>query len=205
MWAVTVPPVVFQCRLQKLEFLQWNSSVGHFQLRFSSGIPVRGCFQFFQWCSNVPCKYSLGRPVVCQCTLGQPVTFQWHSSVHWTSQCTLAQGKGLLNYGSFFKLSATYFLYLTKTDRIPCTINMAIWCFSVYATVQMMYLGREQELWPSWTCQQRVRIEMFLKLCCFHYFLAFSTYLQLSAWKNGEMVFHLNNKNLKQSFTIQIT
>ena len=27
---VTVPPVVFQCRLQKLEFLQWHSSVGCF-------------------------------------------------------------------------------------------------------------------------------------------------------------------------------
>ena len=50
--------------------------------------------KFFQWCSSVPCKYSLGRPVVSQCTLGQPVAFQWHYSVHWTSQCTLAQGKG---------------------------------------------------------------------------------------------------------------
>ena len=30
-WAVTVPPVVFQCRLQKLEFLQWHSSVGCFK------------------------------------------------------------------------------------------------------------------------------------------------------------------------------
>ena len=50
--------------------------------------------KFFQWCSSVPCKYSLGRPVVSQCTLGQPVAFQWYSSVHWTSQCTLAQGKG---------------------------------------------------------------------------------------------------------------
>ena len=32
--------------------------------------------KFFQWCSSVPCKYSLGRPVVSQCTLGQPVAFQ---------------------------------------------------------------------------------------------------------------------------------
>ena len=31
--------------------------------------------------------------MVSQCTLGQPVAFQWHSSVHWTSQYTLAQGK----------------------------------------------------------------------------------------------------------------
>ena len=39
-WAVTVSPVVFQCRLQKLEFLQWHSSVWLFQLSFSSGVPV---------------------------------------------------------------------------------------------------------------------------------------------------------------------
>ena len=39
-WAVTDPPVVFQCRLQKLEFLQWHPSVGRIQLSFSSGIPV---------------------------------------------------------------------------------------------------------------------------------------------------------------------
>ena len=94
-WAVTVPPVVFQCRLQKLEFLQWHPSVGRIQLSFSSGIPVWGCFNYvFQWCSSVPCKYSLGGPVVSQCTLGHAVAFQWHSTVHWTSQCTLAQGKG---------------------------------------------------------------------------------------------------------------
>ena len=36
--------------------------------------------------------------MVSQCTLGQPMTFQWHSSVHWTSQCTLAQGKASLCY-----------------------------------------------------------------------------------------------------------
>ena len=39
-WAVTVPPVVFQCRLQKLEFFQWHPSVGRIQLSFSSGVPV---------------------------------------------------------------------------------------------------------------------------------------------------------------------
>ena len=76
MWAVRVPQVVFQCRLQKLDFLQWHPSVEHFQLRFSSGIPVWGCFKFFQWFSSVPCKYLLGRPVVSQCTLGQPMAFQ---------------------------------------------------------------------------------------------------------------------------------
>ena len=76
---------MFQCRLQKLEFLQWHPSVGRIQLNFSSGIPVWGCFNKVF-------------PVVSQCTLGQPVAFQWHSSVHWTSQCTLAQGKGPLVY-----------------------------------------------------------------------------------------------------------
>ena len=39
-WAVTVPLVVFQCRLQKLEIPQWHSSVGLFQLSFSSCVPV---------------------------------------------------------------------------------------------------------------------------------------------------------------------
>ena len=55
-WAVTVPPVVFQCRLQKLEFLQWHPSVGRIQLSFSSDIPVWGCFNYVF-------------PVVFQCTL----------------------------------------------------------------------------------------------------------------------------------------
>ena len=46
------------------------------QIPFQCGAVSNKCFQ---WCSNVPCKYSLGRPVVSQCTLGQPATFQWHS------------------------------------------------------------------------------------------------------------------------------
>ena len=89
---------------------QWCSSVGC--KSFSSGIPVWGAFnlvspvafqcgavftKFFQWCSSVPCKYSLGRPVISQCTLGHPVAFQCHSSVHWTSQCILAQSNGFLS------------------------------------------------------------------------------------------------------------
>ena len=67
------------CRLQKLEFLQWHPSVGQFQLSFSSGVPVypANIRWYAQWYPNV-----------------QPVVFQWHSSVHWTSQCRLAQGKG---------------------------------------------------------------------------------------------------------------
>ena len=60
MWAVTVPPVVFQCRLQKLEFLQWHSSVGLFQLNLSSGVPV------------YPTRI---RSVA-----------QWYPSVHWVNQ-----------------------------------------------------------------------------------------------------------------------
>ena len=49
---------------------------------------------FVQWCSSIPCKYSLGRPVVSQCTLGWSVVFQRNSCVHWASQCTMAQGTG---------------------------------------------------------------------------------------------------------------
>ena len=75
-----------------LQSLQW--CVGYNNQSFSSGIPVWGSFKYvFQCCSSVPSRYSPGRPVVTQCTLGQSVAFQWHSSVHWTSQCTLAQGK----------------------------------------------------------------------------------------------------------------
>ena len=73
-WAVTVPPVVFQCRLQKLEFIQWHPSVGLFQLSFSSGVPVyhesNGCVA-----SGIPMYTgsTSGIPVAFQCTLDQPV------------------------------------------------------------------------------------------------------------------------------------
>ena len=50
--------------------------------------------KFFQWCSSVPYKFPLGRPVVSQCTLGKPVAFQWHSGEHCTSQFKLSQSKG---------------------------------------------------------------------------------------------------------------
>ena len=66
--------------LQWSEFLQWHSSVGQFQLSFSSGVPVYPAL-FARSPSGIP--------------LGQPVVFRWHSSVHWTSQFTLAQGKGI--------------------------------------------------------------------------------------------------------------
>ena len=93
MWAVTVPPVVLQCRLQILEFLQWHPSVGPFQLSFSSGIPVR-LFQL-NLSSGVPvCSASIRLVAQWYPTLGHPVTFQLHSSVHWTSQCILSQVKG---------------------------------------------------------------------------------------------------------------
>ena len=59
-WAVTAPPVVFQCRLQKLEFLQWHPSVGLFQLSFLSGVPVYPAS--IRWVA------------------------QWYPSVHWVNQ-----------------------------------------------------------------------------------------------------------------------
>ena len=58
--AVTVPPVVFQCRLQKLEFIQWHSSVGLFQLSFSNGVPAYPAS--IHWVA------------------------QWYPSVHWFNQ-----------------------------------------------------------------------------------------------------------------------
>ena len=81
MWAVTVPSVVFQCRLQKLKFLKWHSSVGHFQLRFSSGIPVWDCFNkvfpaVFQCTLQVFAGSPSGIPVYTGSTSGIPVAFQ---------------------------------------------------------------------------------------------------------------------------------
>ena len=78
---VSVSPVASQCGAVSTTFAQWCSSVGENCQRFSSGIPMWGSF-----------KYVF--PVVFKCTLGQPVAFKWHSSVHWASQCTLSQGKG---------------------------------------------------------------------------------------------------------------
>ena len=77
-----------------LQSFQWCSSVGCNIQSLFSGIPMWDTF--FQWCAGVPCKYSLGRPVDSRCALGQPVAFQWHSTVYWTSQCTLVvQGNGV--------------------------------------------------------------------------------------------------------------
>ena len=59
-WAVTVPLVVFQCRLQQSWFLQWHSSVGQFQLSFCSGVPVHP--PSIRWVT------------------------QWYLSVHWIIQ-----------------------------------------------------------------------------------------------------------------------
>ena len=43
-YAVKVSPVASQCGVDSTKFLQWHSSVGLFQLSFSSGDPVWGCF-----------------------------------------------------------------------------------------------------------------------------------------------------------------
>ena len=87
MWAVTVPPVVFQCRLQKLEFLQWHPSVGRIQLSFSSGIPLWGCFNkvfpvVFQCTLQVFAGWSSSIPVYTGSTSGIPV-YTGPASVHW--------------------------------------------------------------------------------------------------------------------------
>ena len=79
-WAVTVPLVVFQCRLQQSECLQWHSSVGQFQLSFCRDVPV----------------YPASIRWVTQWYPSVHWVIQWHSSVHWTSQSTQAQGKGKL-------------------------------------------------------------------------------------------------------------
>ena len=76
-WAVTVPPVVFQCRLQKLEILQWHPSVGQFQLSFSSGAPMHpaNIHWLAQW-------YPIVHWVKQWHSSGIPV-YTWPDSVHW--------------------------------------------------------------------------------------------------------------------------
>ena len=59
--AVTVPLVVFPCRLQKLEFIQWHPSVGLTNFFFSSGVSVYPAS--IRWVA------------------------QWYPGVHWVNQC----------------------------------------------------------------------------------------------------------------------
>ena len=73
-WAVTVPPVVSQCRLQKLEFLQWHSSVGHFQTKILQWHSSVGLFQI-SFSSGVPVHPASIRRVA-----------QWYPRVHWVNQ-----------------------------------------------------------------------------------------------------------------------
>ena len=143
MWAVTVPPVVFQCRLQKLEFLQWrgavltkflqwHSSVGLFQLSFSSGVPVypASIRWIAQWYPSV----------------GQPVAFQWHSSVHWTSQCTLAEGKGpdIRSTGHFDSWAR---VFRTSGWRQSMAISGLRSQINLLCTLDTIYLAVVTETW----------------------------------------------------------
>ena len=94
---LSVPPVVFQCRLQKLEFLQWHPSVGLFQLSFSSGIPVWVCFNqvfpvVFQCTLQVVAGSPSGIPVYTGSTSGIPV-YTWTASVHWLRVRECSTGK----------------------------------------------------------------------------------------------------------------
>ena len=60
-------------------------------------LDVCGLLHSLQWCSSVGCNsqsFSSGIPVWGSCNFLSFKFFQWHSRVHWTSQCTLAQGKG---------------------------------------------------------------------------------------------------------------
>ena len=75
---VRISPVASQCRAESTKFLQWYSSLGLFQLSFSSGVPV----------------YPASIRWVAQWYPSVHWVNQWHSSVHQISQCTLAQGKG---------------------------------------------------------------------------------------------------------------
>ena len=88
-----------QCGAVSIKFFQWCSSVGWMCQSFSSGIPVWDCFNYvfpvlFQCTLQAFSGSPSGIPVYTGLTSGIPGYF----SVHWTSQCTLAQGKGIIIY-----------------------------------------------------------------------------------------------------------
>ena len=102
-----------QCGADSTKFLQWHSSVGLFQLSFSSGVPV----------------YPASIRWVAQWYPSVHWVNQWHSSVHWISQCTQAQGKGcLVRFSGTVAQGRPYFQYYNKSDSKIHGANMGpIW------------------------------------------------------------------------------
>ena len=100
-----------QCGPDSTKFLQWHSSVGLFQISFSSGVPVHPAS--IRWVAQwYPSVHWVN---------------QWHSSVHWTSQCTLAQGKGSHHTGNVNTLTLTCHGYaMREFSMISPSLNETV-------------------------------------------------------------------------------
>ena len=94
-WAVTVHPVVFQCRLQQLEFPKWHSSVGQFPLCFSSGVPVYSAST--RWID------------------------QWYPSIHWVNQWYFS---GIAEYTGIANVHWLRIKAVNSAHRGPVTRKM---------------------------------------------------------------------------------
>ena len=116
LWVATVLEVVFQCRLQLSEFGQWHSSVGQFQLSFSS-VPcnIRRVTQWYPSVHGVNQWYSSGIPV-----------YTRPASVHWLGVRVIACWllvtkilsdpiKGAESCGYFLSLTSKYGLCFIRT------------------------------------------------------------------------------------------
>ena len=116
------PPAVFQCRLQKLDFLQWHPNVGQFQLNFSIVFPVQ-------------VKIVKVSPVAFQRGAVSNKFFQWCSSIHWVNQwhssgIRVYTGPASVHWLSIldckYRLISARFLYFTQhtLDVVKCRISM---------------------------------------------------------------------------------
>ena len=106
--SVRVSPVASQCGAVSNKFLQWHSSVGLFQLSFSSGVLVYPAS--IRWVAH---WYPSAQRVN-----------QWHSSVHWTSQCTLAQGKGYVNRRGL----VNNMIFSNYLNAFSVAMFLCLWC-----------------------------------------------------------------------------
>ena len=169
------------------KFLQWHSSVGLFQLSFF--------------------------PVVFQCTLGQPVAFQWHSSVHWTSQCTLAQGKGWYKCANawivtFQLISRLLSMITGLTDNKPnraWKVSDVSWCgidfyrlslWRVLGARSCVHLLNAKSYWLDdvikWTHSGRGAM-MFSLICAW-----------INGWVNSREAGDLRRNRAHHDFTVMV-
>ena len=136
MWAVKVPPVVFQCRLQNLEFFQLHPSVELFKLSFSSGVPVY--LANIRWISSgIPLYFGStnGIPVAFQCSLDQLHWLrvrEWAQIYHMILRHQLHFVKSLDNYSQccpvcFLNHDGSFL----GTFSYVITSGKSLWCHQI--------------------------------------------------------------------------